>query len=685
VTANCVACGAETGEDAGRCPSCGLAFAPAAEGSFVPAPAPAHVGLYLGSAPSMVPANDDDAVAATEEAPQPATSERRRSPRTVAVVVAALVATSAAVALYVATSRPDDAWTQLEAAYERYAYSDAISEDVVIADLDPDAMLREIERASPDECAEARRSHRPLAAPAGALIHEWTDAFVARLAEIAPDWARHVGVPTVSEGVTPVDDTTRARELLLVGDAWKNVTAWRKRADLTPHDRADGDALLGWLDASLRGSADADPYRLAWIRRAFDGLPHLEIDESSPERVRAARATAYLRDVTSRLPSAVGSLHRPPPAAAADAATALESAQRHLLDYPASWPQLSERERADLGEAAAAARYAAGACAARLRSDTAKSSGPSGMGTAALSSSLRLLHRLDVTPRAAYDRALEELRDAHDELRPLWSAVDRDGGVARFVRDAGSLPELHAGVSRWVLDAPPDPLPRIRAAPVLWAHESAGAWYLDSGRLGPAGTGVLLLAAKPRGEDADRRRAWETPRLHVLAHEGYPGHRLQALLSRSSCVVRRLVDDVMYVEGWARYAEDLIHETGACREERALDDFARALGRRGNALATLDAILVATGAAADDDVRALMRESGHEAAAVDDVGAIAAWGGYPLGYLLGADEVRALRREEEERLGDAFDLRDFHTRFLREGPIPVPLIRRQWREEQERR
>jgi hypothetical protein len=687
VNANCVACGAETGADAVRCPSCGLAFKPAAEGSFVPPPAPAHVGLYLGTVPTTVAAGDDAAGAESPTPPPtPAAARRARGPWRIArVAIAVAAALGGAVALYLATSRPDDSWTDLEIAYARYAHSDAIPDAAAIADLDPDAMLREIERARPDECAVARRSHRPLAVPAGASIHEWTEALVPRIAEISPDWAHELGVPAASEGITGEDVTTRARWLLLACDAWKTVIAWRKRGDLTPHDRADGDALLGWLDDMLRGPADEDAYVLAWIRGAFDGLPRLEIDETSPARVRAGRAATFLRDVTSRLPSAVETLRRPPRAAVGDAAAALESAQRHLLEYPASWSGLSESDAADLGAAAAAARSAAGACAARLRNDiAARSSGPSGMGTEALASSLRVLHRLDLTPRAAYDRAHDELRAADDELRPLWRAVGAGGGGERLVRDESGISELEAAVPRWVHDAPADPLPRIRAAPTLWAHETAGAWYMDPGRLVPAGTAVVLVAAKSEGQDADRRRVWDMPRSHMFAHETYPGHRLQALFARSSCVVRRLVNDRMYVEGWARYAEDLIHETGTCREERQLDDFARALMRRGNALAALNAILVATGAADDAAVLALRRDSGYRGGTLDDVGAIAAWGEYPLGYLAGADEVRALRREEEERLGAGFDLRAFHTRLLREGPIPIPLIRRQWREERER-
>jgi uncharacterized protein (DUF885 family) len=47
-------------------------------------------------------------------------------------------------------------------------------------------------------------------------------------------------------------------------------------------------------------------------------------------------------------------------------------------------------------------------------------------------------------------------------------------------------------------------------------------------------------------------------------------------------------------------------------------------------------------------------------------------------YLIGADEIRRLRRAEERRLGATFDLRAFHARLLSAGPIPPRLIEAEW-------
>ena len=52
------------------------------------------------------------------------------------------------------------------------------------------------------------------------------------------------------------------------------------------------------------------------------------------------------------------------------------------------------------------------------------------------------------------------------------------------------------------------------------------------------------------------------------------------------------------------------------------------------------------------------------------------WPGQALGYKIGQLELLELRRETEERFGDAFVLADFHERVLETGPIPLPVLRR---------
>jgi uncharacterized protein (DUF885 family) len=47
----------------------------------------------------------------------------------------------------------------------------------------------------------------------------------------------------------------------------------------------------------------------------------------------------------------------------------------------------------------------------------------------------------------------------------------------------------------------------------------------------------------------------------------------------------------------------------------------------------------------------------------------------PLSFLVGKLDIVALRAETQARLGDRFDLHDFHANLLRSGALPVSLVR----------
>jgi uncharacterized protein (DUF885 family) len=46
-------------------------------------------------------------------------------------------------------------------------------------------------------------------------------------------------------------------------------------------------------------------------------------------------------------------------------------------------------------------------------------------------------------------------------------------------------------------------------------------------------------------------------------------------------------------------------------------------------------------------------------------------------YLLGYEEILALRSEAQSRLGDSFDLRAFHDAVLSHGGVSLPMLRAQ--------
>lgn len=45
-----------------------------------------------------------------------------------------------------------------------------------------------------------------------------------------------------------------------------------------------------------------------------------------------------------------------------------------------------------------------------------------------------------------------------------------------------------------------------------------------------------------------------------------------------------------------------------------------------------------------------------------------------LAYKLGYEKIRAIRRNKEQALGDAFDIKVFHAATVGSGGLPLPLL-----------
>ena len=169
----------------------------------------------------------------------------------------------------------------------------------------------------------------------------------------------------------------------------------------------------------------------------------------------------------------------------------------------------------------------------------------------------------------------------------------------------------------------------------------------------------------------------------MAAHEGLPGHHLQmalALERRGLPAFRRNAEFTAFVEGWALYSERLADEMGLYAAP--LDRLGMLSGQAFRACR----LVVDTGLHADGwsrrkaiDFLKANTALGEEEAATE-VDRYIALPGQALAYKIGQREIEALRREEAARLGPKFDLKAFHDAVLRNGAVPLPVLRRLVRE-----
>jgi uncharacterized protein (DUF885 family) len=176
-------------------------------------------------------------------------------------------------------------------------------------------------------------------------------------------------------------------------------------------------------------------------------------------------------------------------------------------------------------------------------------------------------------------------------------------------------------------------------------------------------------------------------------HEGFPGHHLQsatAMYRREniSRFQRLLTWYPGYGEGWGMYAEVLMGELGYLenpqhyfgmlakqmyRAARVVVDIGLHLGRRVDRRSP-----IFPGEQWNFD-RAVefMRVYGFRTPeqARDEVLRYLGWPGQAISYKLGEREILDIREETKARLGDGFDLRDFHSTLIDNGAMRLDLLR----------
>lgn len=160
-------------------------------------------------------------------------------------------------------------------------------------------------------------------------------------------------------------------------------------------------------------------------------------------------------------------------------------------------------------------------------------------------------------------------------------------------------------------------------------------------------------------------------------HEGIPGHHMQIAIAQELKGVpkfRKYGGNTAYVEGWALYSEKVPKEIGFYQDPYS--DF----GRLAMELFRAARLVVDTGIHRKHWTRekALLyfkeNTPDPEGDNKKEIERYIVWPSQATGYKIGMNKILELRENAKKKLGNKFDIREFHDVVLTSGPLPLDIL-----------
>jgi hypothetical protein len=173
-------------------------------------------------------------------------------------------------------------------------------------------------------------------------------------------------------------------------------------------------------------------------------------------------------------------------------------------------------------------------------------------------------------------------------------------------------------------------------------------------------------------------RLFNAPGMKVITiHEAYPGHYIQFLNAKQfPTKTRKLAACGTNAEGWAHYTEQMMLDEGFGNGDAKLRlaQLHEALLR--DARWVVGIKLHTAGWTVEQGAKLFEEKAFQEPANAYEEARRGAYNPTYLYYTLGKLQIYKLREDYRNLKGSKYNLRGFHDEFVRQGSIPIKLIRR---------
>ncbi len=276
-----------------------------------------------------------------------------------------------------------------------------------------------------------------------------------------------------------------------------------------------------------------------------------------------------------------------------------------------------------------------------------------------------------IDPKRSPQEILDELRKDHpaaDQLIPTFRSVL--GGLRQFIEE------------KQIITIPSQVLPIVEETPPFQRALTTASMDTPGAYETKATEALFNVTPVEKSWSADKVEDWmrgfnRGTIISTAIHEAYPGHYVQFLwVQEAPSKARKLLYAGTNAEGWAHYCEQMMLDEGYGNGDPKLriGQIIDALLRDSRYIA---GIQMHTGRMTLEQARKFFVEEGYQTPSMAEVESKRGTSDPTyLMYTLGKLQIMKLREDYKTMKGDKFNLKDFHDQFMRQGAVPLKIIRK---------
>lgn len=300
----------------------------------------------------------------------------------------------------------------------------------------------------------------------------------------------------------------------------------------------------------------------------------------------------------------------------------------------------------------------------------------------------------DYTAEEIHQLGLSEVKRIRGRMNDLIEQIGFKGDFKAFVEYLRNDPQFYTDSARDMIEKASYITRKMAAQLPKWfgvlpratfdikSSPGGGAYYVASDGSGTT-SGTYFL-------DTKNLKSEPLYNLQALSfHEAEPGHHFQGSIAMELDVppFRKTLYHSAYGEGWGLYSESLGKEMGFYKDPYS--DFGRLTYEMWRACRlVVDTGMHAKGWSRKKAIDYLAENTALSLSGVTkQIDRYITWPAQALSYKIGELKIRELRKLAESRLGEKFNIRDFHDQILANGSLPLALLEEltvEWIEGQEK-